>query len=114
MGKIVTMEISPETDSFPFWNTVESSDFISLIDTFNVGKMSDVNVEFEKRPLIIDVCWYKVVIGSVVRLKVNVDWVGISVVEKFRKSNEDITRSEVAVKINISELDMIGKMSEVI
>jgi hypothetical protein len=54
------------------------------------------------------------VIGSVVRLKVNVDCVGISVVEKFRKSNEDITRSEVAVKINISELDMIGKMSEVI
>lgn len=114
LGKNVTMEIFPETDSFPFWNTVESSDFISLIDTLNVGKMSDVNVEFEKRPLIIDVCWYKDVIGSVVRLKVNVDWVGISVVEKFRKSNEDITRSEVAVKINISELDMIGKMSEVI
>ena len=114
LGKNVTMEIFPETDSIPFWNIVESSDFISLIDTFNVGKMSDVNVEFEKRPLIIDVCWYKVVIGSVVRLKVNIDWVGISVVEKFRKSNEDITRSEVAVKINISELDMIGKMSEVI
>lgn len=114
LGKNVIMEISPETDSFPFWNTVESSDFISLIDTFNVGKMSDVNVEFEKMSLIIGVCWYEVVIGSVVRLNVNVDWVGISVVEKLRKSSEDITRSVVEVKINISELDMTCKMSEVI